>query len=286
MPLITRGVVTAEELADTLQGPLLAVIEVHATKPGPALIPGARAVFWKDLAWHPLERELASGEELAARLFTLGAGEGSRIVLAGEPTQFAAYLLWTLRVRGFTEIAYLDGGLEAWRAIGAPTADQLGVVREPATSPLPVPVPTRAQEQLRIGRDDVRALLDDDEVVLLDYRTPQEYAGERVSGPTAPIDHGAERHGRIPGAKALFFRELLDEHGRLKPKAELQELVDRTLANSGTGDPRLIINYCRLSHRSTLGWIALSEVLGYDNVRVYDGSWTEWGSIVGFPIEK
>lgn len=286
MPLITRGVVTAEEIVDALQDPQLAVIEVHATKQNEPLIPGARAVFWKDLAWHPLERELASGEDLSARLFDLGAGVGSRIVLAGEPTQFAAYLLWTLRVRGFTDIAYLDGGLEAWRALGAPTAAELSVEREPATNPLPVPAPTPAQEQLRIGRDDVRALLDDDAVVLLDYRTPQEYAGERVSGPTAPIDHGAERHGRIPGAKALFFRELLDEQGRLKSKAELADLVDRTLDKAALGDPRLIINYCRLSHRSTLGWIALSEVLGYDNVRVYDGSWTEWGSIVGFPIEK
>lgn len=280
MPLITRGVVSVEEIVEDLQNPQLAIIEVYATRPERALIPGARAVFWKDLAWHPLERELATGELLSQRLFELGAGEGSRIVLAGEPTQFAAYVLWTLRVRGYTDIAYLDGGIEAWKAAGAPTGEQ--APRESATTPLAVPEPTPEQEQLRIGRDDVRALLDDDEVVLLDYRTPQEYAGERVSGPTAPIDHGAERHGRIPGAKPLFFRELLDEHGRLKPKAELQELVSNTL----TGDPRLIINYCRLSHRSTLGWIALSEVLGYGNVRVYDGSWTEWGSIVGFPIEK
>ncbi|ANW65605.1 hypothetical protein BCA37_20360 [Mycobacterium sp. djl-10] len=281
MPLITRAVVSVEEIVADLHNPHLAVIEVHATVPTAPVIPGARAVFWKDLAWHPLERELADGELLSQRLFELGAGAGSRIVLAGEPTQFAAYVLWTLRVRGVTDIAYLDGGLEAWTAAGAPTG-QGSVEREPATAPLPVPEPTAEQEQLRIGRDEVRALLGDDEVVLLDYRTPQEYAGERVSGPTAAIDHGAERHGRIPGAKPLFFRQLLDEHGRLRSRAELQELVANTIA----GDPRLIVNYCRLSHRSTLGWIALHEVLGYDNVRVYDGSWTEWGSIVGFPIEK
>ncbi len=282
MTLITRSVVSPEELLGALDDPNLAIIEVHATRPGSAVIPGARPVFWKDLAWHPRDRELASGELLSARLFELGAGTGSRIVLAGEPTQFAAYLLWTLRVRGFTDIGYLDGGLETWRALGAPTAADTPVTRTAPTEPLPVPDPTPAHEQLRIGRDEVRALLDDDSVVLLDYRTPQEYAGERVSGPTAPIDHGAERHGRIPGAKPLFFRELLDESGRLKPADQLRELVDGSIA----GDPRLIVNYCRLSHRSTLGWIALSEVLGYDNVRVYDGSWTEWGSIVGFPIEK
>ncbi len=282
MTLITRSVVSPEELLGALDDPDLAIIEVHATRPDGPLIPGARPVFWKDLAWHPLDRELAAGDLLSQRLFELGAGARSRIVLAGEPTQFAAYLLWTLRVRGYTEIGYLDGGLEAWRALGAPTAADVTVARTAATTPLPVPEPTAAQEQLRIGRDEVRAVLDDDNVVLLDYRTPQEYAGERVSGPNAAIDHGAERHGRIPGAKPLFFRQLLDASGRLKPAEQLRELVDRAVP----GDPRLIINYCRLSHRSTLGWIALSEVLGYDNVRVYDGSWTEWGSIVGFPVEK
>lgn len=282
MTLITRGVVSRDEIVAAINDPDLAIIETYATQPDAPLIPGARAVFWKDLAWHPLERELATGAELSERLFALGAGEGSRIVLAGDPTQFAAYVLWTLRVRGYTDIAYLDGGLEGWRASGAPTADSVSVERRAATQPLAVPVATDEQDRLRIGRDEVLASLGQDDVLILDYRTPQEYAGERVSGPSAPIDHGAERHGRIPGAKHLFFRDLLDEHGQLRSRAELQEVVERTVS----GKPRVIINYCRLSHRSTLGWIALSEVLGFDNVRVYDGSWTEWGSIVGFPVEK
>lgn len=285
MALATRSVIAPEDLAADLDDPNLAVIEVYAATPGRPVIPGARGVFWKDLAWHPLERELATGPELSRRLFALGAGEGSRIVLAGDPTQFAAYLLWTLRVRGYghsADIAYLDGGVEAWRAAGLSTAAERIVERRPPTDPLAVPEPTAADERLRIGRDDVRALLGRDDVVILDYRTVEEYSGGRVSGPNAPIDHGAERHGRIPGARHLFFRDLLDNHGRLRPRAELQRIV-----NDRVGDaPALIVNYCRLSHRSTLGWIALSEVLGIENVRVYDGSWTEWGSIVGFPIEK
>lgn len=280
MTLITQSVISVEELDATLDDPKLAVIEVHAAAPDGPVIPGARPVFWKDLAWHPLERELATGAELSERLFALGAGEGSRIVLAGDPTQFAAYVLWTLRVRGYTDVAYLDGGLEAWRAGGLRTGGTFE--RTAPEARLPVPEPTEADERLRIGRDDVRALLGRDDVVILDYRTPEEYSGARVSGPNAPIDHGAERHGRIPGAKHLFFRDLLDEYGRLRERAELQHLVDEKVGDTAA----LIVNYCRLSHRSTLGWIALSEVLGYDNVRVYDGSWTEWGSIVGFPVER
>ncbi|MDA2891982.1 rhodanese-like domain-containing protein [Mycolicibacterium sp. BiH015] len=280
MSLITRSVISVEDLDGSLDDPNLAVIEIYASAPDQPVIPGARAVFWKDLAWHPLERELATGEELSERLFALGAGEGSRIVLAGDPTQFAAYVLWTLRVRGYEDIAYLDGGLEAWRAAGLRTGG--AVDRIAPTSPLPVPAPTAEHDRLRIGRDDVRALLGRDDVLILDYRTPEEYSGARVSGPNAPIDHGAERHGRIPGAKHLFFRDLLDEHGRLRDRADLKRLVDEKVGDT----PAVIVNYCRLSHRSTLGWIALSEVLGYDNVRVYDGSWTEWGSIVGFPVER
>jgi len=285
MTLITTSVISVEELDARLEDPNLAVIEVYATAPEQPAIPGARAVFWKDLAWHPLERELADGDTLSTRLFALGAGQGSRIVLAGDPTQFAAYVLWTLRVRGYTDVAYLDGGLEAWRAAGLRTG---GTVERVAPEvPLPVPHPSAADERVRIGRDDVRALLGRDDVLIVDYRTPQEYSGARVSGPNAPIDHGAERHGRIPGAKHLFFRELLDEHGRLRDRAELQRLIDEKFGDTGSlNDKATIVNYCRLSHRSTLGWIALSEVLGYDNVRVYDGSWTEWGSIVGFPVER
>lgn len=287
MSLITQSVISVEDLDARLDDPQLAVIEVYASAPDRPLIPGARAVFWKDLAWHPLERELATGAELSERLFALGAGEGSRIVLAGDPTQFAAYVLWVLRVRGYTDIAYLDGGLEAWRAAGVGTAGERTVARSAAPSPLAVPEPTAAQEHLRIGRDDVLALLGRDDVVILDYRTPEEYSGARVSGPNAPIDHGAERHGRIPGARHLFFRDLLDGTGRLRDRAELQRIVDEKVGGTGSSkDKTIIVNYCRLSHRSTLGWIALSEILGLDNVRVYDGSWTEWGSIVGFPVEK
>ena len=183
MTLRTHSVISVEELDAELDNPHLAVIEVYAAAPKHTVIPGARAVFWKDLAWHPLERELADTAALSERLFALGAGQGSKIVLAGDPTQFAAYVLWTLRVRGYTDVAYLDGGLEAWRAAGLRTGGT--VERTAPEAPLPVSEPTEADEQLRIGRDDVRALLDREDVLILDYRTHEEYSGARVSGPNA-----------------------------------------------------------------------------------------------------
>lgn len=285
MAVETATVVDPTLLAERWDDPDLVVIEVHAEKAAPApTIPGAVAVHWKDLARHPSDRLLASREEFSERLHALGAGEGSRIVLAGAPTQFASYVVWAARVRGFTQLAYLDGGLEAWTALGLPDAATPGQTtpERPAAS-RPLPLPEHELDQHLIGRDDVRSLLGREDVVILDYRTPEEYSGERVSGPSAPIDHGAERHGRIPGARHLFFRELLDAQGRLLPADALRAVVDQRL---GGIEPAVIVNYCRLSHRSTLGWVALSEVLGLDNVRVYDGSWTEWGSIVGFPVER
>ena len=119
--------------------------------------------------------------------------------------------------------------------------------------------------------------------LLLDVRSPEEYSGERVS-PPPNFDHGAERKGRIPGAKPLFFRELLNDDDTFK---SADQLLDRLAQASITPDSNdEVVIYCRLSHRATLAWFTMQHILGLDNVRIYDGSWTEWGSIVGFPIEK
>ncbi|MFC0534226.1 sulfurtransferase [Phytohabitans kaempferiae] len=280
------SVVRPELLREQLDDPHLAVIEVHASAAArdqvEGLIPGSRPVFWKDLAWHPTDRLLAGGEEISRRLFALGAGEGSRIVLAGDPTQFASYVVWAARVRGYHGIGYLDGGLEAWRALGLPTSAERQVARQPPTRPLAVPTAAARDTGQLIGRDELRGLLGEPGVAIVDFRSPEEYAGERVSGLNAPIDHGAERHGRIPGARHLFFRELLDETGRILPAEQARKVAEAR----GVFEAERVVVYCRLSHRSTLGWLTLTEVLGLDNVRVYDGSWTEWGSIVGFPVEK
>ena len=98
------------------------------------------------------------------------------------------------------------------------------------------------------------------------------------------VDHGAERTGRIPGAQHLFFRELVNEDDTFLPPEQLRTILDQAQVSPDSGEE--IVAYCRLSHRATLAWFALRYLLGMHRVRVYDGSWTEWGSIVGFPIEK
>jgi len=130
----------------------------------------------------------------------------------------------------------------------------------------------------------VRDNLGNSRRLLIDLRSPEEYTGKRVMEYAAPFDHGAERFGRIPGAVHLYFRQLLNEDDSLKAPDALR----RELAAAGITPEKFdeIVCYCRLSHRATMGWMALTYLLGHPNIRIYDGSWTEWGSIVGYPIEK
>jgi thiosulfate/3-mercaptopyruvate sulfurtransferase len=124
--------------------------------------------------------------------------------------------------------------------------------------------------------------LNDPNRILLDVRTLEEYKGERVSPKWKEFDHGAERKGRIPGAKHLYYGELINEDQTIKNVNELRE--SRARNKRGATPDREIVFYCRLSHRASMAWFIARFILGYKQVKVYDGSWTEWGSIVGFPI--
>ena len=141
--------------------------------------------------------------------------------------------------------------------------------------------PVKRSEKMRIRRDKVLAGLEKNAALLLDGRSPEEYRGERVGGPGGP-DVGALRYGRIPGAKHLYFEELLDGNKAFKPEAELRQLF----AARGAAPEQDIIAYCRMSHRATVLYFALTELLGFRKVKVYDGSWTEWGNLVGVPVER
>jgi len=274
--------VSTQGLADHLEDPSVVVLEVSIDPLAKAdyaagHIAGAHFVYWKDLLWHDSDREFPTPEVLAGRLQTLGVSNDTTIALVGDPFQFAAYAYWVMTMSGQEERCRLvDGGRRTW------IAEQRPLTTDVVTPSIGDLKPGVVDLSPRIGRDQVLAGLGPDGPLLIDMRSPEEYRGERVSPPWLAFDHGAERGGHIPGAHNLFIDNLLTDTGSLLPSNELRKRFQAV----GVENDREIVTYCRLSHRGSLAWFVLTRLLGASNVRVYDGSWTEWGSIVGFPVER
>lgn len=274
---------TTAWLAEHLDDDAVVVLEV-SFHPRPTALydaeghaPGAHHRWWKDLCWDDTTRDFPAPETMAARLEGLGVSDDSTLVLVGDTIQFATYTYWVLTMTGLAHLArVLDGGHQAWIAEGRPVTD------DPPTPPTRGSVtPREGDTSSRVGRDEVLAGIGTEGRVLLDLRSNEEFQGERVSPTTAPFDHGAERKGRIPGAIHVPHDRFLGADGTFLPPAEITDLLD----SMGAGPDADVITYCRLSHRASLGWFA-AGLADRDNLRVYDGSWTEWGSMVGMPIER
>jgi thiosulfate/3-mercaptopyruvate sulfurtransferase len=184
------------------------------------------------------------------------------------------------RSTGTPDVRVLDGGKRRWALEGRPLTTE-----SPAITPVAYrPRRTERDDTSRVTRDDVRANLGTPGRCLVDARTAEEFRGERVK-PAPGFDHGAERRGHIPGAVHLHGRDLLDpDDFTLKPRAQLERMLRAVGAAPDQAEE--VVVYCRLSHRASSLWFVMTQVLGWDHVRVYDGSWTERGSIVGFPIER
>ena len=277
------GLVSPEWLEEHLDDPDVVIVEVSFYPPATAAwfnghIPDSYYVWWKDLCWADGVRQFPTPEVMAARLGDFGIGDGSTLVLVGDPIQFATYAYWVLAMTGFEHLAVvLDGGHLAWEAAGRK------LTPAPPKSPNPdLPTPGAPVTDARIGRDEVLAGLDTPGRALVDLRSVEEFEGERVAPLTAPYDHGAERKGHIPGARHLPHDRLLMPDGRFLDESGIRAAFG-SVGVQGDGE---VVTYCRLSHRASLAWFALTRLAGRNDVRVYDGSWTEWGSMVGMPIER
>lgn len=277
--------VPADWLEERLRDPSIRVIEIDSgTRPEEfrdyrnGHIPGAARWQWRDQLWHATDREFPSPETMAERLGRIGISEDDTIVLVSDRAQWATYAYWVLTMVGVENVRVLDVVHQRWVEADRPLSRS--VPRHESVDF----EPNRADYSNRVGRHDVLEHLDDPGRLLVDGRSPEEYRGNRVKPPDAPVDHGAQRWGRIPSARHLWYRELLHEDDRYRDVEEIRDVFVRTGIDPDE-ESRDIVTYCRLSHRGSFLWFVLTHLLEYDDVRVYDGSWTEWGSIVGYPVE-
>jgi thiosulfate/3-mercaptopyruvate sulfurtransferase len=274
--------VSTEWLEEHLADPELRIIEICSLRDDKTYheghIPGAMWLYWKSACWQDSDREFVTPGQMAQLFGRMGIGPQSTLVLYGDPVQYGSYAYWAFTMAGHKNLRLLDGGRRKWVLEGRPMSRNV-----PSFPRVEYPTPT-GTSAMRVGRRNIRDNLGQSKRLLLDLRSPEEYTGKRVSEYSFAVDHGAERTGRIPGAVHLYFKELLNEDDSFKSPEELRDV----LAGAGVAPEKFddVVCYCRLSHRATIAWIALSNILGHPNIKIYDGSWTEWGSIVGYPIEK
>ena len=267
--------VTGEWLQERLGQPGLAVVEsdedVLLYETGH--IPGAVKVDWHTELNDPVVRDYVDGEGFAALLGRKGIRRDDTVVIYGDKNNWwAAYALWVFSLFGHEDVRLLDGGRDKWIAEGRPLTTD-------ASTPQPTdyPVVERDDRALRAYKDDVLAHFGNP---LIDVRSPEEYNGSRTSAPAYP-EEGALRAGHIPTAQSVPWARAVAADGGFKTRAEL-DAVYRGEAGLQDGDD--IVAYCRIGERSSHTLFVLHHLLGFEKVRNYDGSWTEWGSAVRVPI--
>ena len=238
-------------------------------------IPGAVKIDWHTDLNDPVLRDYVSDEAFAALLSSKGISRDTTVVIYGDKSNWwASYALWVFKLYGHPDVRLLDGGRDKWIAEGRELTKA-----EPAVASANYPVIPRDDSTLRAFRDDVLKHWGNP---LIDVRSPEEYSGERTHMPAYP-EEGALRGGHIPTAASVPWAKAVGEDGTFRTRAELEKVY---LDGAGLKPGDNVIAYCRIGERSSHTWFALNYLLGFKNVRNYDGSWTEWGSLVGVPIAK
>jgi thiosulfate/3-mercaptopyruvate sulfurtransferase len=270
--------VTTEWLAEHLADDGLVVAEVDEN---PDLydeghIAGSVKLHWRDDLQDPVERDLVEREQFERLMSERGIGNDTTLVLYGDKNNwFAAYAYWYLKTYGHEDVRILDGGRQKW-------IDEGREFTKDAPEPRKAPYSARERDEtIRARRDAVLGVIGAADQALVDVRSPQEFSGDLVA-PPGYEQEGAQRAGHIPTAASIPWATAVRDDGTFKSADELRELY----AGKGVTPDKAVTAYCRIGERSAHTWFVLRELLGYEDVRNYDGSWTEWGNLVDVPIEK
>lgn len=239
-------------------------------------VPGAVLLDWRKDLNDPVARDLVSKERLEQLLGQAGATNQTTLVLYGDFNNwFAAFAFWILKYYGVEKIVLMNGGRKKW------LAEDREVTKEVPNYPRTTFRISGTNEELRTYLDYVRSSMKKSDKVLVDVRSPAEFTGEVTAPPEYPNEH-AQRGGHIPGAVNIPWSQAVKEDGTFKSAEDIANLYQ----SKGVTADKEVITYCRIGERSSFTWFVLKYLLGYPNVKNYDGSWTEWGNMVRNPIEK
>ena len=269
------ALVSTQWVSEHLNDPNVRLIEVDVDTSayGTGHIQGAVGVNWTTQLGDPIRRDIPSAEAWAKLLSEAGASPDTRIIFYGDNNNwFAAFAYWVSKIYGHHNAALMNGGRKKWELENRPFSTD-------------VPSPSRANYPTQQADLTYRAFLRDildrpSSTALVDVRSPAEFSGEVIAPPG--MTETAQRAGHVPGAQNIPWAQAANEDGTFKSRDELQQLY----GNKGVTGNNAVIAYCRIGERSSHTWFVLQELLGFPSVKNYDGSWTEYGSVVGVPIEN
>lgn len=255
-------------------GVRLVEVDVDATAYEQGHIAGAVGWDWSSQLQDTLARDIISKSEMESLLGASGIGNDTTVILYGDNNNwFAAWAFWQLKIYGHGDVRLMNGGRAKWEAEGRPlTTDAPSHAAAEYTA-------SEADNSIRAFREDVLSAVADGSAFLVDVRSPEEYRGELLAPPALPQE-GSQRGGHIPGAANVPWATAVAADGSFKSADELAEIY------GAVNNSKPTIAYCRIGERSSHTWFVLTQLLGLENVTNYDGSWTEYGSIVRAPIER